>query len=81
MLYIALFIVDLLVHYRLFAAIDNAVENTEKRLANKLCFVSVLILRSFIDQLKPQLQLYPKAPTLSAPKILYWVGNSPRSTY
>ena len=54
MLYNALFIVDLLVHYRLFAAIDNAVENTEKRLAKKLCFVSVLILRSFIDQLKAQ---------------------------
>ena len=68
---------DLLVHYCLFAAIDKAVENTEKGLAKKLYFVSVLILLSFTDQLKPQLQLHPKAPTLSAPKILYWVGNFP----
>ena len=61
MLYNALFIIDLLVHYRLFAAIDNAVENTEKRLAKKLCFVSVLILRSFIDQLKVQLSAIPQS--------------------
>ena len=79
MLYNALSIIKFLVNYRSFITIDKAIENIEKRLVKKVvfCFCFKFTLPSFIDKLKVQLQLYPKAPTLSAPNLSYWVGNFP----
>ena len=79
MLYNALSIMEVFVHYRLFTTIDKAIENIEKRLVKKVvfCFCFKFTLPSFIDQLKVQLQLYPKAPTLSVPKLSDLVGNFP----
>ena len=76
MLYNALSIIKFSVHNHLFTTIDKAIENIEKCLV-KSCVIVVVssLLSSFIDQLKAQLQLYPKALTLSAPKLSYWVGN------